>query len=656
MPSDTNAAWPPTVNSPSAAGAAFLRRDLASRAVAIAMITALSVIQLCGLTRYFPIDSWTDRHPFFTNSYALHFARSLLSSRAMARHLRLWSYSPFLMAGYPAGTRTEPIGDAVALWFWLCSGLSTVRWVGRAAVLYKMFVVGILVCVPAAAASTAIWLGFDWSIATISAALGVFGTFNYPGLMMLRAGMFAFFAAAFLCAAWSALLYHSLERGPAHRAAVAISGGLLTYLHPLTALLLIPASIGCLAECRTRKRLLSLAATLAAALAISLGWLWPLLMTWDLGVHFAHWWRTSGTVRGSLAAFFRWRLPFPPIAVAAAATYGGVRAPLRKRFLSLWLAAILSFGVLAYFGSELGALANLEPGRFEVPFFSFAAPLAAYGIRDGWHWLGQLRTPMRQLSKSLAIVVVVFFALVSVASLWLETAAHGPITTTLPDQAQEIWQWMETSEHDSRMVMESGWTVDENGGVVAPYFNSDIGMLWAIESNRELIGASPSEGFTAFSFTDLGNGVAFGKPLSSLSPAQFRAELETYNVGSLIAWSAEAKEYLDRVDGLVPLQRSDPYMLYGVAGSHTFLMSGKAGSVSADQDCIRIKAADPGRLILKYHYFKTLRTDPPIAMSAAPIANGDPIPFIAIDNDVRRDIRVYNAGFSGWGSAADACH
>jgi small basic protein len=655
MASETNAAWPETVKSPSAAGVGFLRHDLATRAVAIAMIAALSMIQLCGLTRYFPIDSWTDRHPFYTNSYALHFARSLLSSTAMAHHLRLWSYSPFLMAGYPAGTRTEPMGDAVALWFWLCSGFSTVRWVGRAAVLYKMFVVGILVCVPAVAASTAVWLGFDWSIATISAALGVFGTFNYPGLMMMRAGMFAFFAASFLCAAWSALLYHSLDGGPVRRVAVAISGGLLTYLHPLTALLLFPASIGCLAECRTRKRLLSLASTLAAVFVISLGWLWPLLMTWDLGVHFAHWWRTSGTVTGSLAAFFRWRLPFPPIAVAAAAAYGGVRAPLRKRFLSSWLAAILGFGVLAYFGSELGALANLEPGRFEVPFFAFAAPLAAYGIHDGWHWLGQIRTPMRQLSKSLAVAVVVFFALVSFASLWLETAAHGPITSTLPDQAQEIWQWMEASERDSRIVMESGWNVDENGGVVAPYFNSDIGLLWAIESNREVIGASPSEGFTVFSFTDLGNGVAFGQPLAQLSPAQFRTELETYNVGSLIAWSVGTKEYLDRVDGLVPLQRSDPYMLYGVAGSHTFLMAGKAGSVSADQDCIRIKAAAPGRLILKYHYFKTLRTDPPIAMSPAPIGNGDAIPFIAIDNDVRRDIRVYNSGFSGWGSAAAAC-
>jgi len=53
MPSETNAAWPEAVKSPSAAGLAFLRHDLATRAVAIAMIAALSVIQLGGLTATF---------------------------------------------------------------------------------------------------------------------------------------------------------------------------------------------------------------------------------------------------------------------------------------------------------------------------------------------------------------------------------------------------------------------------------------------------------------------------------------------------------------------------------------------------------------------------------------------------------------------------
>src|SRR5262245_12843161 len=175
MPSKTDAVRSRPVRSPSGAEPTFVRNHPASRAGAIATIAALTAVQLGGLTRYFPIDSWTDRHPFYTNSYALHFARSLLSSRAMARHFRLWSYSPLLMAGFPAGTRTEPMGDAVALWFWMCSGFATVRWVGRAAVLYKMFVIGVLVCVPAATASAAVWHGLDLSFDALAHAHGVYG-------------------------------------------------------------------------------------------------------------------------------------------------------------------------------------------------------------------------------------------------------------------------------------------------------------------------------------------------------------------------------------------------------------------------------------------------------------------------------------------------
>ena len=51
----------------------------------------------------------------------------------------------------------------------------------------------------------------------------------------------------------------------------------------------------------------------------------------------------------------------------------------------------------------------------------------------------------------------------------------------------------------------------------------------------------------------------------------------------------------------------------------------------------------------------TLHVDPAIAVSPTPIGNGDPIPFVAIANDARRDLRIYNAGFSGWGSATPAC-
>ena len=614
----------------------------------------LTFIQLSGLTRYFPIDSWTNRHPFYTSSYALHFARSLISTTAMARHFRLWSYSPILMAGYPAGTRTEPMGDAVALWLWLWSGFSNFNSIGRAAILFKIFVVGSVAGIPVVAAITAIWLGFDWTVAAIAAGLGVFGTFNFPGLLMIRAGMFSFLAASFLCVAWSALLYDSVDRGTPRLAVVAIGGGLLTYLHPLTSILMVPASIGCLAECRTARRLIAVSLVLLAALVLSLGWLWPLLMTWNIGMPFARWWKTPETIAGGLAAMVRWRLPFPPSALLIVAAYGATRAPLRRRFMVAWLAATIGFAVLAYFGSALTMLENLEPGRFEVAFFAFAAPLAAVGIREAWVRLGSAKASFRYAGKAINLIALGFFALVSLASLWLETGARGPIATSLPDQAQEVWGWMR-SERDSRIILESGWMVDENGGASSPYFKSDVAMLWAIESNREVIGGSPSEGFSSFSFADLGSGIAFGKKLGSMTPDEFRKQLETYNVGSLIAWSDDTKDYLSKVDGLVLLQRSDPYVLFGVAGNHSFLMSGKAAMVSASQDCIKVKAANPGRLVLKYHYFRTLRADPAVLLSPATLDNGDPVPFIAIVNDAVRDIRIYNAGFTGWGSAAKAC-
>ena len=250
---------------------------------------------------------------------------------------------------------------------------------------------------------------------------------------------------------------------------------------------------------------------------------------------------------------------------------------------------------------------------------------------------------------------VLYFAVVSGASLWVETTVRGPVVTTLPAQADELWGWMKTSGRDSRILMESGWTIDEYGGNSSPYFNSDIGLLWAIQNESEVIGASPSEGFSTFSFADMGNGIAFGKPLKDWSPAAFRRQLDVYNIGAVIAWSADAKEFLSHIDGLAPLQQSDPYALFGVAGDHSFLMTGKAASVRASQDCIQINAAEPGRLVLKYHYFKTLRTDPQMPIAPAAVGNGDPNPFIRIDNDARRDIRIYNAGLTGWGRASAAC-
>jgi hypothetical protein len=458
-------------------------------------LAAVCTLELWGLIQYFPIASWLGGQPFYTDSYALHFARGLMGRSALERHLRIWSYSPTLMAGYPAATRTEPMGDAVAIWLWLWSGIGAGQSMAQAAIAYKLLVVGLLLSAPLTMAAAAHWLNFDRRVVLVSAVLGAFGTFNYPGLLMIRSGMFGFLTASFLCAAWGALLYRTLERGRAGRfILLGASGGALTYLHPLTAILIAPPALAGLLTSRSPRRSLALAASLALAFILSLGWLAPILFT--LGI-------------------------------------------------------------------------AISPG--------------------------------------------------------------------------------------SRLVLESGWSIDKEGGVHLPYFGADLGMLWALESGRELIGASPSEGFSGFSFVDLGNGRSFGRPLNQWDPREFRKQLDLYNVGALLLWSADARHYLEQAPDVKLRAESPPYALYGVEGQHSFLLNGRARSVRATQDCIEIRDAQPGRLILKYHFFRTMRVRPPMHFGPASVGNGDPTGFIQLDNDATRDIEIYNAGFSSFGRAIDAC-
>ena len=485
--------------------------------------------------------------------------------------------------------------------------------------------------------------------------LGALGIFNFPGIVMIRVGMFGFLSASCMCVAWGAFLYRTLAAGRGWRfALLAATGGAITYLHPLSALLLIPPALAGLTMSRGSRRW-ALAVSLAGSFVLSLGWVGPLLLTLGIGVHFARWWQSPQTIVGGLQALCRFRLPFPPLAIAAAAAYGALCAPVHRSFKGIWLAATLAFAAMAYFASLAPVLADIEPLRMEAPFYFYAVPFAAFGIYRGWNALGLVRTSWRLPIKILALGFAIYCGLVSVGSVWLETRTNGPIATALPPEAAEIEDWIKKVGSDSRVILESGWSIGNHGEVRPLYFESDLTLLWTLESGREVIGGSPSEGFSTFSFVDFGDGAAFGRNLKQWTPQQLRQQLDLYNVGELLLWSEEAKSYISQLPDVKLLLEREPYVLYGVEGLRSYLLAGRAGAVKATEDCIEISNAQPGRLVLKYHYFRTLRAAPPMRLSPALMGNGDPNPFIQIDNDSVRDIRIYNSGFTGLGRPDAAC-
>jgi hypothetical protein len=607
----------------------------------LVLLALISALQIWGLAHYFPPATWLGPEPFYTNSYALHFARGLRQAESLRAHARLWSYSPALMAGYPAGTATEPMGAAVGPW------LVVSEWMNPA-VAYKALVLGLLAAAPFAAALAAWGLELDTDECLIAAMFGAMGTFSAPGLAMTRAGMFAFFSASYLCLALSCLMYRCARHGGSRLFVVlAVAGGAITYLHPLTPLLLAGPAAGVLLETvRQPRRWAALVASFVGIFIIALGWLGPILLTHDLRAYFSQWWHTPTSFLPAARELLSARLNFPPLILLGLMFLGLVRIRLSRWYKASLCTTTLVFCVLAYFGSMISATDVVEPVRFEAPFYFYAVPFVAAGARELWGRLSALRRGLRYPAWAVALITVLFYCWIPFYLADFDLSSHGRILGRLPEQGEELTRWITASDPESRLLVESGWSTQDDQ-LLLPYFGADVGLLWAVESGRELIGASPTERFSIYRFADFGNGVAFGRPLEQWSPDEFRKQLEIYNVGSAILWSDQAKQFFAALPDSHLLAQSEPFELYGLSGTRSFLFEGRAASVRAYEDCIQLKGAEPGRLVLKYHYFRTLRAAPTLALIPVAAGNGDPVPFIGLVNDVRRDITIYNAGFLG---------
>lgn len=636
-----NAVRKRSFNASRAAGAEVVPELSPGRTGTLALLALISALQIWGIAHYFPPATWLGPEPFYANSYAMHFARGLRQAENIRNHARLWSYSPALMAGYPEGTRTEPRGAAVGPWLVLNGWLDP-------AVAYKCLVLGLFAAAPFAVALAACCLELGTNVCLIAAVIGGMGIFTAPGLAMIRAGMFAFLSACYMCLAFSAFMYRCARRGGAPSfVALAIAGGILTYLHSLTPLLLAGPGLGVLlGTARQPRRMAAFVASFAALFLISLGWLGPLLLTLDLGAHFSNWWHTPTAFLPAARELLSARLNLPPLIFLGLMLYGVASVQLLRWCKASLCATALIFWTLAYFGSMIPKADVIDPARFESAFYFFAAPFVATGAHALWRRFRTLPRWLGYAARSLALVTAFFYAWIPFYLVDYDLSTHGSLIVKLPDQAKELAHWIAASDPDSRLIVESGWTMTKSQ-LILPYFGADLGLLWAIENGRQLIGASPNEGYSIYRFADLGNGRAFGKSLDDWSPADFSKQLEIYNVGTAILWSSQAKQFFAGLRDVHLLEQSDPFELYGLSGTRSFLLEGRAASVRAYEDCIQLKGAQPGQLVLKYHYFRTLRATPALPLHTVALGNGDPVPFIGIVNDAPRDITIYNAGFLG---------
>lgn len=571
-----------------------------------------------------PAGLLTDE-PFYTDDYPLHFARAAIVASELPRTGRLWAYDPGTLAGYPLGATVfdlDNVGTAVAM------ALLPLPF----AAAFKLVVVLALLAAPLVIFAAARRLGCDDDEA-LGAAAGA--TVVSAAAFTVRLGMLANFTVSYLAVAVVAFAARHL-RAPTLRSFVALvaAGTLGLWVHVfLGILVLVPCAVLVAGESwrAPRRTLLQAAAVTAVLLVLASPWLVPVLrfapvLGWDYPHHFFQ--------TGPLAS--AWRpltvLAGWPILLLAAGGLGiGVwarraPAPLVVAY-GAWALVLL---VCALQGSRLPFVSRLEPLHMMLPLSFALCPLAATGIVALLRALGA--GPLVPFVP-LAFVPHLVVTLVRLAPL-------PPVTASLPPEGHALVGWLrDITDPGARLLVEDRRHLErprlDRDVPDHPWFGGHLPALLPALTGREVLGGPYPEMPIRPHRADLSSGIFLGSPLSEWPSERLAAALARYNVGTIVVWSSVARERLAAASDVVtPAGRQGVFSAFRTRVPPSFLLAG-TGTVRARPNAIEVADASAGGVVLKYHWYPGMRSDPPLPVR--PYDTPDlAAPFIAVDNgDVR---------------------
>jgi hypothetical protein len=592
-----------------------------TRPIARLVLAAIFVAHVVASTFAIAPASLRTGEPFYTDDHALHFARAAVIADQLPRTGRLWAYDPGTLAGYPLGATVfdlDNAGTAVAM-----ALLPLPR-----PLAYKLVVLMGLLAAPLVMFAAARRFGCDDAEALgAAAAATVVGATAFT----LRLGMFANFTVAYLAVLVVALAAAHL-RAPTRRSFLALVAagtvGLLVHVF-LGVLVLLPCALLVAGEAwgAPRRTCGQAAAVTAALVVLASPWLVPTLrfaplLGWDYPHHFFQ--------TGPLAT--AWRpltvLGGWPIFLLAAGGIGiGIWARRAPKAVVVaygtWVLALLACTLQ---GSRLPFIWRLEPLHMMVPLSFALCPLAATGLVAV---LRALPAPRLVAVAPLAFLPHLIVTLVRLAPL-------PPVSAALPPEGQAFVAWLrDVSDPGARLLVEDRRHLErprlDRDVPDHPYFGSHLPALLPALTGRQVLGGPYPEMPIRPHRADLTSGVLLGTPLADWSTERLAAALARYNVGTVVVWSSPARARLAAAPEVVTAAgEQGVFHAFRTRQAPSFLLQG-TGTVRARPNALEVADASPGGVVLKYHWYPGLCSDPPLAVrpyDAPDLA----MPFIAVDN------------------------
>jgi hypothetical protein len=584
--------------------------------------------------------------PIVNNDYIQYYAR-VLRIFEFLKHGRFWGYDPYEMAGYPAVLRE------VGTFFMavLAYGLSALFSVKTTVLFCEM--AGHLL-VPLLIVPTIRNIGGSKENAAVGFAILVvmYGGVDLLSSVVITQGIFGFTLACFVAIWHTSLFWRWLVRKEwSTWGWLLFASVVLPQLHPSAVIIgLVPMVVLFAAYVRQFRARDVIQLVVVVAIAIAGNWYWvrPYL-AFSSWVDLLPYWQSGWTWFYQLTVPAQSTWYYAVRAFAHLLLLGVLVASLRATFriskfnfyvLASWIAWL---ALMVFEGSYFPFIKTLQPFRFVLAFWLVIIVVAASQFE-----ISRFK-PKEQTAFGVFMIVVLIAG-------WYQTVNMArttiPLfTTRLGKTQQPFLDYVRSAPPFSgRLLLECGYRRIPN-----------IDDICAVLSKQPLLGGHDPGNFLKARFTVFGGidqnlpadydmkekPVAFGRPLITYfdNEGLLTGYLRLYNVTEIAAWSAQTVRILNQFPDVMTLNgKKGEYSMYDVhLGTPTWFVRG-SGDLLADYDEIKIANASTGRIVLKFHWIKTLKCDPPLPMRPV-FLMGDPVPFIQLDNAMgSKNIRIFNAG------------
>jgi hypothetical protein len=600
--------------------------------------------------------------PIAFDDHALQFYYGQLGSRFLTEGGRMHGYDPHFMAGYPKSPVYYPSCRPYEISLWLFSGSDAGR-------VFNWTVLVLLAACPVLMYCAAWSLGLSplecaavaglTAVPHLLAPIADFYRFIEP------AGMESFIFASALSVLVVALFAHFVRWGGVVTGLALWATAPLLYLaHPASILIsILPMAVAWVSCLRrmTVGRHLWLAVVLATTVAVNWSWIEGQLLFGhyaDLRDFYSAGGRRHLVPEGGLLAPLRTFVPTPKMLGLLPPILGCVGLVLwwrerRWHVLVVSVPTILFLFAFSFYGRYANVTA-VTPGRMTLPLGLWLLPPAAHALAVGIPAFARAAVTMTGRAAAGPAALLALATAVSI-SAWrsdLETRVWRWYTFPSIEQSEgftrhgmALMRWLaEHTDASGRLLNE------ETDRGSHQYYGSHLPALIPLYTGLELAGGPAPHALLEHNVLRFEAGTLLGQPIGRIPSDALLHYLSLYNVRWLLCWTPAAKRYLAAIGGVAKVGSYDKFTLYRLEAPPSYFFEG-SGIVEASDNRLVLRDLVPhaGRIVLKYHWLETLRTDPPRDIRPFWI-DEDPVPFIAVA-DPPRDLTIYNdygIGVADW--------